>query len=145
MPPRLSPLSKAGLARQPHPNSYSGWSGNWPQAPQPLVDPVMVVMIVLYVASLFLAGYLKFRREQREERERGICTCGGRRAFPQDSVDVEVANGSGYTLVQRTSSDSDDDDNDSQLDLPLSTAKISDETNSGRSDVPLGPPPSYSS
>lgn len=51
MPPRLSPLAKAGLARQPRPNSYSGWSGNWPQAPQPAFDPVMVVMIVLYVGE----------------------------------------------------------------------------------------------
>lgn len=60
-------------------------------------------------------------------------------------MDVEVANGSGYTLVQRTSSDSDSDSISSQLELSSSIAKISDGTNSGRSDVPLGPPPSYSS
>lgn len=113
------------------------------------INPSTFSLVFLgFVASLFLAGYLKFRREQREQREqreRGTCMCGGRRVSPQDSVDVEAASGSGYTLIQRTSSDGDSDSNSSQLELPSSTAKISDETNSGRSDVPLGPPPSYSS
>lgn len=53
MPPHLlgpSPLSKAGLA-EPRANNYNGWGGSWPQAPERQVDPVMVVMIVLYVGK----------------------------------------------------------------------------------------------
>lgn len=80
-------------------------------------------------------------QRRREQRERGTCTCGGRRTSPEDSADIEAANGSSDVLLPRTSSEGGTDGNSSQLESSSSTTKIPDETNNGKSDVPLGPPP----
>ncbi|KAG8974479.1 hypothetical protein FRC05_007278 [Tulasnella sp. 425] len=76
-------------------------------------------------------------QKKYQKQEGGTCSC-------HNPVDIEAADGSGYELIQRTSSDSDHDSTSSQLDLSSSAAKAPDEGSSGKSDVPARAPPPYS-
>lgn len=86
------------------------------------------------VATFFLAVRL---HKKYQKREGGACSC-------RNPADIEAADGSGYELIQRTSSDSDHDNTRSQLDLPSSAAKPPDEASNGKSDVLALAPPPYS-
>ncbi|KAG8924412.1 hypothetical protein FRC00_005166, partial [Tulasnella sp. 408] len=88
---------------------------------------------ILVFGSIITTVVLK----KREKRKQGRCSC---RESNQDP-DLEAADGSGYALIRRHSSESDNDSNSSQLELPLSTdTRAPDGTSKGKRDV-FDPPP----
>ncbi|KAG9044820.1 hypothetical protein FS837_007503 [Tulasnella sp. UAMH 9824] len=105
-----------------------------PAAPDP-VDPAEVIVIVVPVVFfIFVFGAIIkiVVLKRREKQKQGRCSC----RDPSQNPDLEAADGPGYALIQRHSSESDNVGNSSQLGLSLSTdARAPDGTGKGKSDV----------
>ncbi|KAG8949895.1 hypothetical protein FRC04_008198 [Tulasnella sp. 424] len=137
MPPRYALLNSSPFSN-PEPRADSVWSpdAGWISLPPdppgwpPIAFFALIVGYLIFLgAIIFLAIHLGNKYRKREE---GACSC--------RNPDIEAADGSGYELIQRTSSDSDHDNTSSQLDLPSSATKTPDEGSNGKSDLPAPPP-----
>ncbi|KAG8920949.1 hypothetical protein FRC01_000520 [Tulasnella sp. 417] len=129
--------------------SSNGTTVVWlPAPPEPMdtADVILIVVPVVFV-TLLLAGIITIvvlKRKEKWGQDRRLCRSGqnSRQREPQNT-DLEAADGSGYALIERHSSDSEsDDDSDShRLELPLFTdAHIQDGAGKGKNDL-LEPPP----
>ncbi|KIO20639.1 hypothetical protein M407DRAFT_29748 [Tulasnella calospora MUT 4182] len=146
----LSALPKLGSgSTQPRakPGSTDDTTVVWlPAEPDPInpADVIVIVVPVVFFTLLFAGIITAIVLKRREKQKQGRCSCrrNSRQRESSENTDLEaLADGSGYALIARHSSESDNDSNSSQLELPLSTdARALDETSKGKSDV-LDPPP----